>query len=202
MNIGIDIDNTITNTRETIMKTAECFNREQNISSQFDLSYYNLDKSLGWDNTTTQLFLKKHLTEIYRQVQPKPHSLEIIRELHENHRIILITSRNQNNDEIEAITQSWLQSHEVPYDKLVMNRSENMHYHSKLADCLENSVELMIEDHHDLARELSDYFPVILFDYPYNVQLKRDNIFRVQSWLEVRDMINQLQAETAKAVNR
>lgn len=195
MIIGIDIDNTISNTRETIISAAEKFNQAHNRPNQFDFSYYNLEKSLGWDNPTTQLFLQTHLTDIYRQVQPKPHAAEIIEELHQLHRIILITSRNQLHEEIAAITLDWLKQHGIVYDKLIMNQTVNMHFHSKLADCLDNEVELMIEDHHDLARELSDYFPVILFDQPYNIQIMGDNIIRVQDWLAVRDIIQRIKVK-------
>lgn len=192
MNIGIDIDNTISTTRETIMEVAERLNKENNRINQFDWSYYNLQKSLGWDNATTQHFLTTYLADIYRQVQPKPNATEVIKELHEEHRIILITSRNQRNQEITDITLNWLNQHDIAYDKLVMNRTDNMHHFSKLADCLENGVEIMIEDHHDLAMEISTQLPVILFDYPYNAHLMNDRIIRVQDWLQVKQAIARL----------
>ncbi len=195
MNIGIDIDNTISTTRETILNYAEQFNRASNRPSQFDLSYYNLEKSLGWDSPTSQLFLQTYLPDIYRQVLPKPHAVEVIRELHREHRIILITSRNQRDQAVTEITQQWLSQHQIAYDKLVMNQTDNMHHFSKLADCLNNGVEVMVEDHHDLALELSTQLPVILFDYPYNTHLNNDQIFRVQDWLEVKATIHELAAK-------
>lgn len=192
MNIGIDIDNTISTTRETILEAAGQFNKENNRPNHFDLSYYNLDKSLGWDSPTTQFFLSNYLTDVYRQVLPKPHAVEIIKELHAQHQIILITSRNQRDETITEITLNWLHQHDIAYDKLVMNHTDNMHHFSKLAACLENKVELMIEDHHDLALELSTHLPVILFDYPYNSHVKNDRIIRVQDWLQVKSAIAQL----------
>lgn len=192
MNIGIDIDNTISTTRETIFAFAEIFNRENHLPTRFDFSHYSIEKSLGWDIPTSKAFLNSYLADIYRQVLPKPDAVEIIRELHQNNRIILITSRNQRDETVAAITKQWLAQHQIEYDKLVMNTTDNMHHFSKLTDCMDNGVELMIEDHHDLARELSAHFPVILFDYPYNNHLLHDNIIRVQSWLEVQQAINQL----------
>ncbi len=192
MNIGIDIDNTISTTRETILYFAEKFNRENGRGNQFDMAYYNLEKSLGWDSSTSQLFLSTYLADIYRQVLPKPHAAEVISELHQQHRIILITSRNQRDETVTDITKHWLSQHKIAYDKLVMNTTNNMHHFSKLADCLDNGVELMIEDHHDLSLELSTHLPVILFDYPYNTHLSHDNIIRVQNWLEVKQVIEKI----------
>lgn len=198
MNIGIDIDNTISTTREAILEVAERLNQENNRTNQFDLSYYNLEKSLGWDRPTTQHFLTTYLADIYRQVQPKPHAIEVIKEIHAKHQIILITSRNQRNESITDITLNWLNQHGIAYDKLVMNRTDNMHHFSKLAACLENGVELMIEDHHDLAMEISTRLPVILFDYPYNAHLVNDRIIRVQDWLQVRETISLISKQTTK----
>ncbi|CFX00695.1 5'(3')-deoxyribonucleotidase [Syntrophomonas zehnderi OL-4] len=192
MNIGIDIDNTISTTRETIFAFANKYNRENCLPNQFDLAHYALEKSLGWDRPTSQAFLRTHLADIYRQVLPKPQAVEIIRELHQENRIILITSRNQRDEAVATVTREWLELHQIEYDKLIMNNTDNMHHYSKLADCLDNGVELMIEDHHDLAWELSSYFPVVLFDYPYNAHLQHDNIIRVQSWPEVRQAVNQI----------
>jgi uncharacterized HAD superfamily protein len=71
-----------------------------------------------------------------------------------------------------------------------MNNTENMHHFSKLSACLENDIDLMIEDHHDLSLELSEKIPVLMFDYPYNNHLNVTNITRVQDWLQVKAIID------------
>ena len=73
-----------------------------------------------------------------------------------------------------------------------MNNTENMHHFSKLKACLENSVDLMIEDHPDLSLELSEKIPVLMFDYPYNNHLEVTNITRVKDWLEVKTIVQSI----------
>ncbi len=189
MNIGIDIDNTITYTRETICDYARIFAAENNLTSNMDLNHYSLEKSLNWDAKTIAGFLSAYLKDIYQHVQVKPYALDVIKELHRYHSIILITSRNQRDQAIKATTLEWLSRHQLAYDRLVMNNTANMHHFSKLAACQEHNIDVMIEDHHDLSLELSEIIPVVMFDYPYNVHLKVNNITRVSSWLEVKKAI-------------
>ncbi len=189
MNIGIDIDNTITNTREIILDYVETFNRENNLQTNVDLSRYSLEESLMWDSQLINRFLSTYLADIYKYVSPKPYSIEVIRELQQHHSIILITSRNQRDKSITIATLEWLTKFQLPYNKLVMNNTDNMHHFSKLEACLANNIDLMIEDHHDLSLELSSIIPVLMFDYPYNAHLDANNITRVNDWLEVKDFI-------------
>lgn len=189
MNIGIDIDNTITNTREIILDYVRRFDQENGIKTVVDLSHYSLDKSLGWDTKLINRFLNTYLADIYTCVRPKPNAIEVIKDLHQCHSIILITSRNQRDQSITESTLEWLSRYQLSYDKLVMNNTENMHHFSKLKACLENHVDLMIEDHHDLSLELSEKIPVLMFDYPYNNHLDVTNITRVKDWLEVKAIV-------------
>jgi uncharacterized protein len=194
MNIGIDIDNTITHTRELILDYVQIFARENDLITKVDLNHYSLERSLSWDTDLIIRFLSTYLTDIYQHVAPKPHALDVIRALHQHHSIILITSRNQRDQIIKSVTLEWLSRNQVEYDKLIMNNTANMHHFSKLESCLDNNIDVMIEDHHDLSLELSGFMPVVMFDYPYNTHLKANNITRVRNWLEVKTVIDDMES--------
>lgn len=198
MNIGIDIDNTITYTRELILDYVQTFDRDNNLGTQVNLNQYSLEKSLMWETDVLNRFLRTYLGDIYKYVSPKPNALEVIRDLHRDHSVILITSRNQRDQTIQTTTLEWLSRHQVAYDSLVMNNTENMHHFSKLEACRENNIDVMIEDHHDLSLELSHIIPVIMFDYPYNAHLDVKNIARVKDWLEVKTIIAAMEPTEAK----
>ncbi len=194
MRIGIDIDNTITNTRETILVFLERYALAHSLPYSYDPSKYTLEEAISWAPRDLEIFIEKHLPDVYREVTPKPHAVEVIRDLHRNNYIALITSRNRRNGNIREITLEWLARNQVPYDQLIMNETENMHHFSKLAACLDNDIQVMIEDHDGLAVELSRFIPVILFDYPYNTNVRDDNIIRVQDWLQVKNALVELAA--------
>lgn len=189
MIIGIDIDNTITHTRELILEYLQVFQRENDLREPVNGNSYSLEEAVQWDRELIGRFLATYLEDIYRHAAPKEHAVEVINTLHRSHSIILITSRNQRDEAIKRLTREWLDRNRLEYDRLIMNNTENMHHFSKLQACLENRVEVMIEDHHDLSRELSEHLPVIMFDYPYNHHLQVDNIYRVHTWLEVQAII-------------
>lgn len=193
MVIGVDIDNTITHTTEMIMHYARIFGKQRGLNTVPDPRFYYLEDALGWDAAVADEFLHQYLGDIYREMRPKDKAVEVIRELKQDHHIILITSRNQQYPQVEKVTSDWLTHYGVEYDRLILNATSNLHYFSKLAVCLENRVELMIEDHHDLVNEISAHLPVIMFDYPYNSHLKSENIFRVQHWDHVHQLVRSRQ---------
>lgn len=192
MIIGIDIDNTITHTTEMIMHYARIFGAQKGLNTVPDPSYYYLEDALGWDQESADFFLNNYLERIYREMQPKEQAIEVIRQLKEKHELLLITSRNQQFPLVEQVTRDWLERYSIVYDRLILNTTSNMHFFSKLDVCLQNGVQVMIEDHHDLIMELSRFLPVIAFDYPYNRHLASDNIIRVTHWNEVANWVDRL----------
>jgi uncharacterized HAD superfamily protein len=195
MIIGIDIDNTITYTTEKIMQYAAIFGRAQGLNTVPDLRGYYLEQALGWPSEAVGKFFELYLANIYREVEPKEQVANIIRQIKQNHQIILISSRNYQYPGMEQTTREWLSQHDITYNKLILNATPDMHNFSKLPVCLEHGVDLMIEDHRDLALELSRFMPVILFDYPYNRDIESENIIRVGSWAEAQDWVNRLAQE-------
>jgi uncharacterized protein len=201
MIIGIDIDNTITHTREMILEYMRIFQRENDLRDEIDLNHYDLEDTVRWNQELIERFLSTYLEDIYKYVIPKEYAVEVINRLHRCHTIILITSRNHRDQAVKQVTLDWLARHDLEFDRLIMNGTQNMHHFSKLTACQENGIQVMVEDHHDLSRELSEHIPVIMFDYPYNHDLQADNIYRVHNWLEVEALIENLagtQAPQAK----
>jgi uncharacterized HAD superfamily protein len=190
MNIGIDIDNTITYTTEMILHYARIFGQEHGLNTVADPNEYYLEEALGWSSETVEEFFDTYLVSIYQEVRPKEQAREITQQLHKQHQIMLITSRNYQFPGIEEVTRKWLQEHGIAYDRLILNATPNMYHFSKLAVCLQHGVNVMLEDHHDLARELSEFMPVILFDYPYNRHVQSENILRVNNWHEAYSCLN------------
>jgi len=136
-----------------------------------------------------------YLASIYRDMKVKEKAQEVIRQLKEQHELIVISSRNKNIPETEQITRDWLEQNGIVYDRLILNTTSNIHFFNKIKVCKDYGVEVMIEDHLELARELSEFIPVILFDYPYNRQLSSDRIIRVKTWDEVLHHIDRLNAK-------
>lgn len=192
MRIGIDIDNTITHTRELIYDYGVQFNQENHIQANCSSDGYKIEDIFHWDDKLAASFMDKYLISIYENVQPKIGALDVLSYLQRNHEIFLVTARNKYHPYIEQTTLNWLEKYKIQYDELLMNTTNNMHHCSKLDTCMEKKLDLMVEDHHDISLEISQQLPVIMFDYPYNAHVKDPNIFRVKNWLEVKTIIDKL----------
>ncbi|HHV16675.1 MAG TPA: hypothetical protein GXX58_08930 [Gelria sp.] len=190
MKIGVDIDNTITYTTEIIMQYAAIYGQENGLNIVPDLNHYYIEDVLGWDEEHAHKFLLSYLGDIYRNTKPKEQAVEVLRELKQEHELVLITSRNLLFPRVKETTMGWLTNHGIDYDHLVLNTTDNMHFFDKLDICLQYDLDIMIEDHYELAKQISTELPVILFDYPYNRHLASDNIIRVNNWNEIKAWIN------------
>ncbi|MGI6453580.1 MAG: 5' nucleotidase, NT5C type [Syntrophomonadaceae bacterium] len=190
MILGIDIDNTITDTRELIIEYGLKYINENNLPHPDYSSGYLIEEVFGWDQPTVDRFLEQYLVDIYDNVKPKKDALEVLRELKKDHRLVLITSRNRNHPFIRECTLKWLINNNIEYSALVMNPTQNLHHFSKLASCREHQIDIMIDDHHDLCLEIAQEIPVIMFDQVYNRHVNAPNITRVKSWLEIKRIID------------
>ena len=69
--------------------------------------------------------------------------------------------------------------------------SEKYSPRDKLLACNKLSVDIMIEDKSDVALHLAENgIKVLLFDAPYNQEVKHENITRVKTWEDVHNIVN------------
>ena len=113
MNIGIDIDDTISETFETLLPysqkyTTQDLKRESkidlngNLSDHFYIVYIN-----GWNEKEAIAFWEKYYSEILKKVNIKKFAAETINKLkQEGHKIYLITARwDMEKESVEEITK-------------------------------------------------------------------------------------------------
>lgn len=194
MNIGIDIDDTISETFETLLPyaqkyTIEDLNRESkvkidsNCTNHFYILYTN-----GWSEEEAKKFWLKYYAEILKKVNIKKFAAETINRLKEKgHKIYLITARwDMPNDDINQITKEWLKENNVLYDKLFTNASD------KLKLIKENNIDLFIDDSFNNCKDIVDNSSakVYLMNSRVNGSLEHEKMRRVFSWPEVDYLIN------------
>ena len=73
----------------------------------------------------------------------------------------------------------------IVYDKLLVGKIE------KRSSCIENQLDVLIEDEVKYINEMSEFMNVFVFDAVYNKQCSGKNITRVYNWLEIYDKINE-----------
>ncbi|OPZ76384.1 MAG: hypothetical protein BWY78_01389 [Alphaproteobacteria bacterium ADurb.Bin438] len=106
------------------------------------------------------------------------------------HEIIIMTARcgdfdynEEKNNHMKQITKNWLLKNNISYDEIIFTPKE------KLELCIENKIDLMIEDKASHVMKISKIMPVLCFDAKYNQECFGENIIRVYSWYDVLSKI-------------
>ena len=193
MNIGIDIDGVLTDLeRETIdFGTKMCI--EENWPITIDLSKYWEVEAFGWTSEQADKFWNKYLVEYVTQSPARRFAKEIISKLREEgNNIYIITARDENGmppeyyGKMQQLTREWIERYEIEYDKLIFAKDSE-----KLEKCLENNVDIMIEDSPRNIRNISSKVKVIKFDCQYNKDVIGSNIINAYSWYHIYRIIKE-----------
>lgn len=184
MIIGIDIDDTITDTYEVMMNYAQQYTidvlkrepilRDENCNTHFYTKYL-----LGWKDGEDLEYLKKYYSKIVDEVKPKTLAVEYLKRLHEEkNKIILITARWESDEfDVAEATQKWINKNNIPCDKLIIN-AEN-----KLIAAKQENVNVFIDDSFKNCKMVSDNgIKTYLMDTRTNKGFIDKNIERVYSW--------------------
>lgn len=195
MRIGIDIDDTTLITVTSMIKYADKYDIEvlghtgTNGNLGLIENRYYLKILYGWGEETKFSFFAKYYKDILEECIPYTNAPEIIRKMKkEGHEIYFITARltNIKNCDAERITINTFKKYNIPYDKLIVNAKEKYKY------CLENNIDLFIEDSYETCKELeSKGIKTILMTTKMNENIKEGSITRVKNWDEIYKKVSE-----------
>lgn len=190
MNIGIDIDNTITDTLPILKRYCQKYNNEEVkrnlVMHEEGFSSYNL---FDWTTEENMNFCVKYLEEVVLQANLKENAKEVIRKLkNEGHTINVISSRVTPMFKTPyETTEKYLKEKGIEYDNLLVGSI------NKKQICIENKIDVMMEDEPHYIEDLSEVIPVVVFDYEYNRICNGKNVIRVNNWNEIYGIIENLE---------
>ena len=189
MKIGIDIDNTITTTIPLLKQFCVIYNHEvvkRNLELHDDgFATYNF---FDWTREEDMDFCKKHLEEVITNVKVKKDAGEVIKKLRrEGNYICIITARKkpQLNDPY-LLTKNYLDKNGIEYDQLLVGCEDKLSY------CLDNCIDIMIDDEPQNITSISKKIPVIALEGIHNIKCKGPNIIKVDDWNEVYEKIQHI----------
>ena len=189
MRIGIDIDGVITDMARFVADYGIKFCNENNIVYHIKDDEYDETKALGITPTQAKKFWNTYLEFYATKYPPRDFSQEVIKKLRKNHEIYIVTARNEQGlpkesyGKMQDLVKKWLCDFNIEYDKLIFTNG------SKLPYCLENKIDIMIEDSPNNVCDISKELPVLCFDNPYNKNVFGPNITRMYSWYDILNYI-------------
>lgn len=176
MRIGIDIDDTITETSSLIEQVIS-ENNLYDLNSDFD-SYSDIVLKTYDD------IIRDNIDRILANCPIKKDAVSVIKHLKDmGHDIYIITARdNYYSPNVFDITVSFFKEHGIIYDKLIFNCKEK-----KIA-CIDNKIDVMLDDRGSFIESLKDTSTKgILFSSSHN---KKYNCDRITNWLEFKKIID------------
>lgn len=182
MKIGIDVDNTITNTMPILKAYCKKYNDEEvKRNLKMNQKGYNTVNLYNWTPEEIKEFCSKYLEEVVSQAEIKENAKEIIEKLkNEGNEIYIITARSQPKFKNPYnLTKDFLDKNNIVYDKIVVNCEDKYTY------CKENGIEIMIDDEPRNINSISEIIPVIAFEEIHNEECVGKNIIKVNTWNEV-----------------
>jgi uncharacterized HAD superfamily protein len=196
MVIGIDIDDTITNTQGVMFAYAQKYTIEElhksgKVNNIDNIKTHKYIQALhNWSKEEEENFFKEYYKKTIEETVPFTNCVETLKKLKEDgHTIILITARFEYDDfDVRELTKKWLEEKDIPYDKLIINAE------TKRKAAEENNVDVFIDDSFTNCMDVAESgITTFIMDGRYNSKLNDERITRVYSWANILENINKLE---------
>lgn len=188
MNIGIDIDNVLSNFNEELLKEFMAHDKElRNLGIVNDDAYITTGM-FDWSKEEFDDFYYNNIERIAKNLKVIDKAPEYIKRLREKgHKIYIITGRdNGEYSNPYKMTKDWLKKYDIQYDKLILSNIFDSYEKAKI--CLENNINIMVDDSSRIQLEINKTrVTALLMDTPYNRKI--DSLIRVHNWREIYEFI-------------
>ena len=197
MNIGIDVDGVLTDLERVTIDYGTKMCVEENWPIELDLSEYWEVKTFHWTKEQADKFWNRYLVPYVVESPARKFASEIIEKLQqEGNKIYIITARDETGmppeyyGQMQVLTKEWLKNQNIKYNKLIFAKDKE-----KLQQCLENQVDIMIEDSPNNIQNISSKIKVIKYDCQYNKNVTGENIVTGYSWYHIYKIIKEMKGE-------
>ena len=186
MRIGVDIDGVLNDIGQWHYSCGFKFCIDNNINRGFNPYEYFMEKQFFLTDKENYKFWREYIFDLMVSIPTRPYAAKIINLLREKgHEIIILSARdnryltNQYANTMNFYIEQWLIKNNIEYDEILTVTG------NKKDKCLENKIDIMIEDKKENVLEISRHIPVLCFDAPYNKDIANQNITRVFSWYQI-----------------
>lgn len=186
LHIGVDIDNVIADTAKVILAA---YNNRFTLNLAYEeLTDFYFVKDQGEVNGHAFVSEMFHTHELHRKITPYPGAREMLSLFHSaGHSIHYITARPHT---VKDITIRWLKRHGFLFPDATLDLIHSSKFghdtEYKLRMAAEYRLDVMMEDNHDIANNLS--MMTYLFNRPWNMKkYVKSTVIRVDDWIQLEE---------------
>ena len=192
MRIGLDIDDTISNTHFILMKYALKYNSEHGNRPLRKYNTNDFSEVFGWSPEEVNNFFRTYYLDALKEIEPKFNVKEVLSKLREEgHQIVFITVRNDREcageNEARRITLEWLEKYGIPFDEL------HVDIHDKKAFCQEHDIDVFMDDSVRTVSQVKTLgIETCIAMNSFNLDFKDDEITNIYSMQEFYNRIHEI----------
>ncbi|NCC75902.1 MAG: hypothetical protein EOM08_05655 [Clostridia bacterium] len=180
LNIGIDIDGTLTEPFYWLRRANDYFGTSVSENEIVDYDYH---QPLRVSRQESDRFYDQYGELLHWEAKVRPGAQLVIRRLFKQHNIHFITARS---GAMQQVSLKWFEKYDIPHDSLTLLGSTD-----KVATAKRLRCDWFIEDRYENAVALAaSNIPVLLIDCSYNRKPLPDNVIRINSWSQVESYID------------
>ncbi len=198
MNIGIDIDNVLSNFNEVLLNDYIKHDKALRNNGIINNNVY-IRKMFDWSEDEEKQYYKENIERLAYLFEPIKDCSRYIKKLRENGKKIYIISGRDNGEYSDPynITIKWLKKYSIEYDKLILTNAYNPQ--EKADICIENDIDIMIDDSINVCLKCSENgIKSLLFNTEYNKSETR--FTRVNNWKEIFNYVNNYKKERINVI--
>ena len=185
MKIGIDIDGVLTDIHRFYLDYGSKYSYEKKLQGIKNLNGYEIEEVLDGPKIMYNNFWNKYLKYYRTKKYTREFANEITKKLKkQGNEIYIITARRQED---KKYTTKWLKENKICYNKVICTKE-------KLKYCIDNGIDVMIEDCVENINKISEYIQVLCFDNPWNKECEGKNITRCYSWYDIYEKLQKFSA--------
>ncbi len=188
MNIGLDIDNVISDFDKTILKYFLVEDKQKRNRGIINQNATHINYGMfDWSKEEVDEFYANNMESIALELSLRRGARKIINKLlSDGHKIFLITHRvaPHYKQPLET-TLKWLKKRKLSYTKLIFSKSAD-----KSEECFKNNIDIMVDDRVSQCKLMRENgVNILLMLTRFNKKEKEDLPF-VRSWEELYMEIN------------
>ena len=185
MKIGIDIDNVISNFNDTIVEAYLQHDKQlRNTGIINDKAKVFRRGMFDWSEEEEKDFYYSNIEKWANAFKLINNAEYYIKKLKQDGNEIYIISGRENGEYRNPykLTKEWLEKYDIIYDKLILTNAYNKHEKAEI--CLENNIDIMIEDSIETCINLINEG---IETYTMNTRFNQNDLplNRVSTWKEI-----------------
>lgn len=182
MKIGIDLDGVVIDSEASFRVYEEIFAIEELNKKIINIEEPKYQGRYNWTKEEQNAYNQKYLLKAAQESNLMSGFLPVYERLKKmGHELVVITARGMFIEEMEDDAKRLLNDNNVVFDKYYWN------IHNKLEICKKENIDVMIDDDHNIIKQLSDAGIKTLYFRDANMKKLEENkyIHEVNNWGDV-----------------